>query len=92
MCCCLAYCHWKGRWWIQQQVSHALQLPEDDPLRGGLEAYAKQQAVQELTISDSWAECWLPVRQQAKLVLQRLLGDSLPEGLNVGDLTGDVNV
>ena len=48
----------------------------------------KQQAVQELKFSDSWAECWLPVQQQAKLVLQRLLGDSLPEGLNIGDLTG----
>ena len=92
MCCCLAYCHWKERWWMQQQVLSALQLPEDDPLCGGLEAYAKQQAVQELMILNSWVECWLPVRQWAKPVLQRLLGDSLPEGFDVGDPTGETFV
>ena len=88
MHCCLAYCHWKRRWWIQQQVPHALQLSEDDPLCGELEAYVKQQAAQELMILDSWVEHWLPVQQQAKPVLQRLLGDSLPEGFSIGDLTG----
>ena len=59
----LAYCHWKAKWWIQQQVSHAMRLPEGDLICKGMEAYAKQQVVYELLIAQSWEERWLPVQQ-----------------------------
>ena len=47
-----------------------------------MEAYAKQQAAHELMIA---VENWLPVWQRAKPLPLRLLGDSLPDGLDLGD-------
>lgn len=88
----LAYCRWKAGWWIQQQISRALQLHEENPIREGMEAYAKQQAANELLIADTWEARWLPVRKQARPILQKVLGNILPEGLDVGEATGEIVV
>lgn len=88
----ITYCRWKAAWWIQQQVARALKLPEGDPICEGMEAYAKQQAAHELMLASSWAERWLPVRQRARPLLVKLLGESLPEGLDVGEVTTDTVV
>ena len=71
-----------------QESAQALQLLEDDPVCEGLKAYAKQQASYELKLMDMWEKHWLPVQQQAKPILQLVLDDMLPEGLDVGDMTG----
>ena len=66
-----------------------MRLPEGDLICEGIEAYAKQQAVYELSIAQSWEEHWLPVQQWAKPLLQRLFGEAIPDGLDVGDVMGD---
>ena len=66
-----------------------MRLPEGDPICEGMEAYTKQQVAYELLIVQSWEERWLPVWQQAKPLLQRLFGEAIPDGLDVGDATGD---
>ena len=89
MCRPISYCWWKATWWVQQQFPHALKLPEGDPIHKGMETYAKQQAAHELMIVDNCAEHWLPVQQRAKPLLLRPLGDSLPDGLDLGDPTDE---
>ena len=69
-----------------------MNLLEDDLICEGLEVYSRQQASHELKLADAWDKCWLPVQQQAKSILQWVLGDPLPEGLDVGDATGEMVV
>ena len=66
-----------------------MNLLEDDLICEGLEVYSRQQALHELKLADAWEKCWLPVWQRAKLILQWVLGDPLPEGLDVWDVTGE---
>ena len=63
MCQCIMYCRWKASWWIEQQFARVQQLPEEDIIHEGLEAYAKQQASYELQLAGVWETRWLPVQQ-----------------------------
>ena len=57
----IMYCHWKAPWWIEQQYSQAMNLPQDGPICKGLEVYSRQQALHELKLTDAWEKHWLPV-------------------------------
>ena len=89
---CIMYCCWKASWWIEQQYGQATNLPEDDLIHKGLEVYSRQQALHGLKLMDAWEKHWLSVQQWAKPLLQWMLGDPLPEGLDVGDATGETAV
>ena len=77
------YCRWKASWWIEQQFARVQQLPEEDVIHEGLEAYAKQQASYELQLAGVWETRWLPVQQWAKLILQQVVGDPTGEAVIV---------
>ena len=86
----LIYCTWKAFLWIQQWVAQVLWLPEGDLIWEGMEACKQQQAAQELSVAGAWVKHWLPTQQLARTILYRILSDSLPEGLGVGDMAGEM--
>ncbi|KAJ6461985.1 hypothetical protein C8R47DRAFT_993232 [Mycena vitilis] len=68
----LAYCQWKGAWWMARvaPVRPETRRAIDPQLAEGLRAYALEQAARERKWEAAWSEKWAAVRQRGSLVLQ----------------------
>lgn len=79
----LEFCKWKASWWVDQLDHRAVTLPEGDPIREGLEAYAHQQAALEIQTKDAWELEWRAIRDRAQPIIQVVMG-----GMARDDVTG----
>src|SRR5882724_545744 len=67
----LQFCDWKAKWWRNQP---SLRTPDDNMLSEGLDAYAAQQAAQELDIAQNWEAKWKAVRIRAQPIINGIPG------------------
>lgn len=68
----IEFCDWKAEWWMKQ-ARDGRQV-ESEALADGLQAYASQQARQELRIAERFATKWLVVRGNARSIINKVLG------------------
>ena len=66
----IQFCVWKANWW-ETQAQCRTSIPSH--LADGIAAYATEHADTEHRWFTSWFNSWLPIRQWAKLVLERYL-------------------
>jgi hypothetical protein len=91
----LEFCSWKANWWETQITQWESCLQPDDPLAGGLKAYAHQQAAFEREIARKWAFKWRGTRNRAIPIVSAVMGDGWVvhddgEEMSIDDLANDL--
>lgn len=91
----LEFCSWKANWWETQITQRESSLLPDDPLAGGLKAYAHQQAALEREIATNWAFKWRRTRNRAIPIVSAVMGDGWVvhddgEMMSIDDLANDL--
>ena len=91
----LEFCSWKANWWETQITQRESSLQPDDPLAGGLKAYAHQQAAFEREIARKWAFKWRGTRNRAIPIVSAVMGDGWVvhddgEEMSINDLANDL--
>lgn len=95
MCRTLEFCNWKAHWWESQITQRESLLLPDEPLAGGLKAYAYQQAALERDIAKKWAFKWRGTQNCAITIITKIMGDGWVvyddgEEMSVDDLANDL--
>jgi len=91
----LEFCSWKANWWEAQITQRESSLLPDDPLAGGLKAYAHQQAALEREIAMKWAFKWRGTRNRAIPIVSAVMGVGWVvhddgEEMSIDDLANDL--
>lgn len=89
----LEYGDWKADWWIQQ--GREGRRVDSSIAQEGMDAYAAQQANQEHRMAESFASKWVLVRENARFIIDRALGNttgSLPARVHDANELISINV